>query len=244
MGLSIQVGYLADAISKDSEEAEIAFSSIKRMDQALAAEGYDRLGEPTDCEVWTVDMIGYSGLHALREVAAMYWKGRSIPRDTLLDGSQRQHADALAKEFFEHLSGKGNLTLIGKAFRQILKAKEKPNQPPFVHLSIHSDCDGYYVPVPFETPIVPKRFTKDCEHLWPLGSVMRLEAEVSQLACHLEIPAKLQYDDEELHAMISCPDSTPTKALWLAQPIATHACLVLREACNRSLRTGAAIHFC
>jgi hypothetical protein len=106
MGLSIQVGYLADAISKDSEEAEIAFSSIKRMDQALAAEGYDRLGEPTDCEVWTVDMIGYSGLHALREVAAMYWKGRSIPRDTLLDGSQRQHADALAKEFFEHLSGK------------------------------------------------------------------------------------------------------------------------------------------
>ena len=106
MGLSIQVGYLADAISKDSEEAEIAFSSIKRMDQALAAEGCDRLGEPTDCEVWTVDMIGYSGLHALREVAAMYWKGRSIPRDTLLDGTQRQHADALAKEFFEHLSGK------------------------------------------------------------------------------------------------------------------------------------------
>ena len=29
MGLSIQVGYLADAISKDSEEVEIAFSSIK-----------------------------------------------------------------------------------------------------------------------------------------------------------------------------------------------------------------------
>ena len=53
-----------------------------------------------------------------------------------------------------------------------------------------------------------------------------------------------QYDDEELHAMINCPDSIPTKALWLAQPIATHACLVLREACNRSLRTGAAIHFC
>ena len=150
----------------------------------------------------------------------------------------------MSKEFFEHLSGRGNFTLVGKAFRQIFKTKEKPKLPPFVHLIVHSDCDGFYVPVQFETPLVPKRVTQDNEHLWPLGSVMRLEAEINQLAHHLEIPADLRNDDEQLHALIEAPDRTKGAAPWSAQPIATHACLVLRGACDQSLRTGAAIHFC
>ena len=217
---------------------------FKLLDEALAEKGLERLGEPTAGEDWSADVIGYSGLHALREVAGMICKKRDIPRDILLDGSQRDYADALVTEFLEHLSGKGNFTLIGKAFRQIFKAKERPKLPPFVHLSIHSDCDGYYVPVAFDTPIVPKRVSQDSEHLWPLGSVMRLELEINQLARHLEIPADLRHDDPQLHKMLDTPDRTPISALWTAQPIAAHACLVLREACKRSLRTGAAIHFC
>ena len=244
MGLSVVVGHLANVTANDPEEAEIALVNFERLDDALVAEGCDRLNEPLECEFWEAKMIGYSGLHALRELAAMSWKGQNIPHETLLDGSQRQCANALSREFFEHLSGRGNFTFIGRAFRQIFKVKEKPNQPPFVHLSVHSDCDGYYVPVAFETPLVPKRFTKGSEHLWPLGSVMRLEAEVNQLARHLEIPTGLQHDDEKLHAIIGTPDRTQIGALWLAQPIAAHACLVLREACRRSLCTGAAIHFC
>ena len=244
MGLSVVVGHLANVIANDPEEAEIALVNFERLDNALVAEGYDRLNEPLECEFWEADMIGYSGLHALREVAAISWKGQNIPHETLLDGSQRQCANALSREFFEHLSGRGNFTFIGRAFRQIFKIKEKPNQPPFVHLSVHSDCDGYYVPVAFETPIVPKRFTKGSEHLWPIGSVMRLEAEVKQLARYLEIPTGVEHDDEKLHAIIDTPDRTQIGALWLAQPIAAHTCLVLREACRRSLRTGAAIHFC
>ncbi len=244
MGLSVEVGFLADLIANDPEAAEFAFVDFERMDEALAEKGLEPLDEPTTGEDWSADLLGYSGLHALREVSGYVWKGRDIPRGILLDGSQTDLSEDLATEFFEHLSGRGNFTLIGKAFRQIFKAKEKPKLPPFTHLNIHSDCDGYYVPVAFETPIVPKRVTSDSEHLWPLGSVMRLEAELAQLARHLEIPADLRHDDEQLHALIDAPDRTQIAAMWTAQPIATHSLLVLREACARSLRTGAAIHFC
>ena len=244
MGLTVEVGFLADLIANDPEEAQLAFVDFERIDEALAEKGLERLDEPTKGEDWSADLLGYSGLHALREVAGYVWKGRDIPRGILLDGSQKELADELATEFFEHLSGKGQFTLVGQAFRKIFKAKEKPKLPPFTHLNIHSDCDGYYVPVAFETPIVPKRVSSDSEHLWPLGSVMRLEAELNQLARHLEIPADLRHDDAQLHALIEAPDRTPIAAMWSAQPIATHTCLVLREACERSLRTGAAIHFC
>lgn len=244
MGLSVEVGYLADMIANDPEGAEFAFVDYELMDEALAEKGLERLEEPTKGEVWSADLLDYAGLNALREVAGYVWKGRDIPRDTLLDGSQTTLCDALVKEFYEHLSGKGNFTLVGKAFRQIFKAKEKPKLPPFVHLTIHSDCDGFYVPVAFETPLVPKRIPSDSEHLWPLGSVMRLEAELNTLSRNLEIPADLHHDDDQLIALIEAPDRTPISALWTAQPIAAHTCLVLREACTRSLRTGAAIHFC
>lgn len=244
MGLTVEVGFLADVMANDPEEAEFVFVDLERMDEALREKGLDQWDEPTTGEVWSADLLGYAGLHALREVAGYVWKGREVPRGILLDGSQKELAGELAKEFFEHLSGKGNFTLIGKAFRQIFKTKEKPQLPPFVHLNIHSDCDGYYVPVAFETPIVPKRVTQDSEHLWPLGSVMRLEVELNQLARHLDIPADLRHDDDQLLALFDAPVRTPIAALWTAQPIATHCLLVLREACAQSLRTGAAVHFC
>jgi len=244
MGLAVEVGVLADLIKEDPEAAAEVGLEFDAINAALASKGHEQVQEPTDCEVWFADMIGYSGLHAVREVAGMVWKGHDIPRDVLLDGSQTAFSNDLADAFFEHLTGKGQFTLVGQAFRKIFKAKEKPKLPPFVHLVVHSDCDGYYVPVAFETPLVPKRVTQENEHLWPLGSVMRLEAELNQLSRHLEIPADLTHEDPQLMALLENPNSTPTSALWTAQPIAAHACLVLREACQRSLRTGAAISFC
>lgn len=244
MGLSVLVGALADQKAHDPEGMKELLGDFMAIDEALQAKGLSGFEEPSNCAVWDASMIGYSGLHALREVAALIWQGRPIPRDILLDGSQVDASDALVTTFLEHLSGKGQFTLVGQVFRKIFKAKEKPKLPPFVHLSVHSDCDGYYVPVAFETPIVPKRVSADTEHLWPLGSVMRLEAEINDVARHLEIPHGMSHDDAQLAAMIDAPDRTAISALWTAQPIAAHACLVLRDACAHSLRTGAAICFC
>ena len=243
MGLSVEVGILADLIARDPEGATEVGRDFDVIADALREKGLGVFEEPTACDVWFADLHGYSGLHALREVAGMVWKGVEIPRDTLLDGSQTDFADALAKEFFTHLAGKAQFTLIGQAFRKIFKAKEPAKLPPFVHLVVHSDCDGFYVPVSFETPLVPKRVAGKDEHLWPLGSVMRLEAEVNQLSRLLEIPAEMQNDDARLIELMNAPDRGETAPLWRTQPIATQACLVLREACDRSLRTGAAISF-
>ena len=157
MGLAVEVGILAYLIAQDPEGAAEVGRDFDGIADVLQAQGLGAFEEPTDCDVWFADMLGYSGLHALREVAGMVWKGAEIPRDTVLDGSQTEFADALAEEFLAHLTGKGQFTLVGQAFRKIFKAKEPAKMPPFVHLVVHSDCDGFYVPVAFETPLVPKR---------------------------------------------------------------------------------------
>ena len=103
MGLSVEVGYLADLIANDPEGVEYAAANLQRIDEALAEKGYDQFSEPTDGPVWSADMLGYSALQALRELAAMIWRGQPIPREFVLDGSQSQYSDELSKEFFEHL---------------------------------------------------------------------------------------------------------------------------------------------
>lgn len=244
MGLSVTVGVLADVAEHDPEmlpEFAVGFLAINDV---LAAKGLPAHDEPTDCDVWSADFVGHSGLHALREAAGFVHAGLDIPRNILLDGTDTTQSDALVKTFLEHVSGKGDFTLVGRALRSIFKIKEKPELPPFIHLTVHSDCDGYYVPVAFENPLVAKKTSDETAHLWPLGSVMRLESEINALAKHLQISVDLTPDDPVLTEKIDTPDRTQSAPLWHAQPIAAHSCVVLRAACARSLATGAAMHFC
>lgn len=244
MGLSVRVGVLSDVAEHDPEFLPEVAGEFLAINDGLATKGLPAHDEPADCAVWSAHFLGYSGLHALREAAGFVYAGLEIPRNILLDGKDTTLSDDLVKTFLEHVSGKGDFTLVGRALRSIFKTKEKPKLPPFIHLIVHSDCDGYYVPVAFETPLVPKKTTDETAHLWPLGSVMRLETEMNALADHLQIPADLAPDDPLLMERVESPDRNPSAPLWHAQPIAAHSCVVLRAACAHSLATGAAIQFC
>jgi hypothetical protein len=244
MGLALEVGYLADMLENDAEGAEWAAADFAAINQTLLARGFSAHEEPADCLVWSAAFYGYGGLNALREFAGLVWLGQGTGREYLLDGTQTPSADALVAAFLEHVSGMGDLTLVGRALRAFFRAKEKPKLPLFVHLLVHSDCDGYYVPVDFELPAIPKGNVVADEHLWPLGSVLRLEREIADLAGHLQLPAQMTSDDADLQHCLETPNRSLSAAIWQAQPIAAHSCLILREACQRSLASGAAIRFC
>ncbi|MEM7439490.1 MAG: hypothetical protein AAF393_07825 [Pseudomonadota bacterium] len=241
MGLAVEVGYLADMMANDPEGAEWALSDFEALNDALQAKGLPTHDEPATGSVWSADLIGYEGILALRELAAITWAGAQIPRNRLIDGHDTQHSDDLVASFLEHLSGSAQLTLLGRALKSFFKAKEPHKKPPFLHLIMHSSHDGYYVPVPLELPFVPKRVSEETEHLWPLGSTLGLEAELKELSGILSLPVDMTHDDTALQTHLETPD--PDGLLWQAQPIAAQACLVLREACQESLKTGAAIRF-
>ena len=244
MGLSVQVGYLADKIANDPDKASAFLVDFDAINAVLIAKGLPTHQEPTDCETWSRDVWGYDGLNPIREVAGMLYLNQAIPRDVVIDGAQTHNADALQKTFFEHVSGKGQMTMLGRAFRSVFKAKEKPKLPPYIHLVVHSDCDGLYVPIDFELPIVQSGRNKQTEHLWPMGSVFRLEQDVNELARYLEIPADLKSTDEDtIKQYWNEPNLSADAPLWQAQMNAAENCLILREACEMSLRTGAAIQF-
>ena len=73
MGLSVHVGILADLKANDEEGFEGTRTVLEDLAARLAARGIERHVEPEDLADEAIqgwDMVGYSGLHHLRLVAA------------------------------------------------------------------------------------------------------------------------------------------------------------------------------
>ncbi|MDI6025775.1 hypothetical protein QBK99_06170 [Corticibacterium sp. UT-5YL-CI-8] len=226
MGLSISVGVVADLRHHDQDVVDGILAQFDAVNSALVSKGLPQHDDPLDCEVWSVEGNGYSGLHAVREIAGLIWKGLPIPRDVVLTGSDTPNADDLFAALMPFVTG-----------------LEVGSMPPFAHLIAHSDAEGLYVPVDFPVPIIPDFLDERTNHLWPLGSVQRLHAELQQIATALEIPDYLDVNSDLVFDRFDEGIENTEGALWEAQPIATYSLLLLREACQRSLATGAAIYF-
>ena len=52
---------------------------MERLNGFLTSRGLPQHVEPQDCEVWSGEMIGYSGLHDLRRLAAHWDSGERLP---------------------------------------------------------------------------------------------------------------------------------------------------------------------
>jgi hypothetical protein len=79
MGLSLEVGILADLKDSDEEGFEWHADAFHRLNSYLATLGVPLHNEPHDCEVWSGDMLGYSGLHDVRRIAAYLDSGQPPP---------------------------------------------------------------------------------------------------------------------------------------------------------------------
>ena len=238
MGLGITVGVLADLIRNDPEGAEIIRRDFAEIRRAMLAAGLASHSEPEECDVWFADGMGYSGLHALREVAGFVWKGLQVPRTPMLTGQETPHSDELYEAAVPFLFGKDGLSL----WQRLVGRKNGREPSPFMHLVCHGDAEGYYVPTDFEVPLIPLD-DEDTTVAWPLGSVQRLRAEIAVLSQVLDIPRELTPQSPDLTVLLEHEQPNEDGALWQAQPIATYSALILRDACDASLSTGAAISF-
>jgi len=166
VGLSIQVGGFEE---KDMYEP---------LSKALVEAGLLPHEEPDTGEfgVCSGQMLGYSGLHYLRRVAAYIGLGREIPGP----GGDNPADDPVLVEYYDHLA------------------------PGFEHLVMHSDAEGFYVPQDFKDVIYPSEELDVAGGI--VGSSVRLLSECKRLAAWLEMPEGLDPESDEIWNAVGSPD--------------------------------------
>lgn len=232
MGLCLVVGVLQDM--QDDEEAvadfEEQFSEVNRL---LRAKGLPEHHEPRTPAVdqhWSCDMIGYSGLHYLRRLAAHLWAENKLPPP----GDHSAANDPLLTRYYVSM-GQSTASGLGRLF-----GRGKPLGPRFDHLIRHSDAEGYYLPQPFDDVLYDHEGTGVAGGI--IGSMPRLLAECEQLAQVLEFPLDLDPESEEVYEAVESQGEG--KTTWERYGVESYSCLVLHHACRKSIDWGAAIVFC
>ena len=238
MGLALEVGILADLKDADEEGYASYVDAFEKLRTVLRSVGLEEHVEPDEVDdIFSCDMLGYSGIHYLRRIAAHLAFDRPIPAP----GSQETYKNVVLNEaYYESFDA-------GKDMK-------------FQHLMVHSDAEGFYVPIDFERVITTPP-TLRLSGRW-LGSTQRLQAECAELAGLLGMPLDLDYESRELSRAADAqlhPHSQPPRRLWPWErggtkhsgdltweqyAVETYACLRLLAASEVSLRAKAAIVFC
>jgi hypothetical protein len=230
MGLTLVVGALAEAVEQDTENAARLDAQFAAVNQALAAAGLPAHTEPRSLAAdrrWSGDMYGYSGVHYLRRVAAYVASGRSLPRP----GDDGASDDPVLDAYFAVVDGRAP-SLFGR-----MLGRPRPARA-FDHLIVHSDAEGYYLPLEFRDVIIPDESLEIDGGM--IGSSPILLRECERLAKALGIPSDLTTESDEL---VEAAESQGEGDGYLRYGQEVFACVQLREAARRSVETGAAIVF-
>jgi hypothetical protein len=215
MGLSIEVGYLAEALAEgDPEWIEGFEATLAAVNRVLAAERLPRHVEPrtapTLASRCSITGFPYSTLHYLRRAYAHRvgdpaWTATAVPDG--VDPADDPEVEAQTEQFDSHLL-------------------------------CHSDAEGWYLPIDFPQVV----FASEDDDIpgGMLGSTQRLRAELAVVAPALGIALRLDgelADDEAARLDDAVGDQHPLWREFLAW-------LALWEAARLSLASGCAIVFC
>lgn len=230
MGLALVVGHLADQIENDPEGAEWFRNDMQKLNSFLATQNLPPHIEPEKCEVYWCSMLGYSGLHYLRRVAASLALQSKIPKPGNPDSTQLDVADGdLMNDYLARLTA-----IYEDESKNPFKSPLK-----FTHLICHSDTEGYYIPQDFTYVLLSP---DDLGLAEMIGSSNRLLAECEELALALELPLELDPEAEEVIEAVNNQGTGEKK--WQQYGIEAFHCLRLHKAAKHSIETGAAIKFC
>jgi hypothetical protein len=230
MGLTLVVGALAELLEDSVEGAARLESQFAAVNQALAAASLPAHTEPRTLAPdrrWSGDMYGYFGLHYLRRIAAYVAAGRSLPRP----GDDGASDDPVLDAYFAVAEGRAP-SLFGR-----MLGRPRPARA-FDHLILHSDAEGYYLPIEFREVVFPDPDLEVDGAM--IGSSPMLLRECERLATVLGIPPDVVPESDEL---VEAAESQGQGEGYLRYGQEVFACVQLREAARRSVATGAAIVF-
>ena len=107
----------------------------------------------------------------------------------------------------------------------------------FDHLILHSDAEGFYLPVDFEKVIIDEDLLGG-----KLGSSIRLKRELERIANWLDLDLSMNIDSEEVWEAPESQNNSPVK--WKNFGVESYSCLNLYHACEESIKNDCAIVFC
>ena len=134
MGLALEVGVLVDLEDNDPEAFEDQVAVFERLNGYLKSRGLPAHDEPVHCEAWSADMLGYSGHHELRRLAAYLDCGADLPAPAQLDGAE----DECLANYYAALEDRG-LGWLRRFF-----GPKRSFRREFDHLINHSDAEGLW----------------------------------------------------------------------------------------------------
>lgn len=224
MGLTICVGLPPSVREGDPEYVEYFDGQVEAVNGLLDAYGLPEYQEPSEIEeerAFEFELPEHAFLHCLRRLAAhLALKGELPP-----PGDERAASDPVLADY-------------QKIF-DVSLAQGKAAEMPFQHLIVHSDAEGFYVPVEFEEVIVTDPSLEIAGGI--IGSSHALLGECRELALALELPEGLPLDEEAADAAIDAQGEGDAK--WERYRVEAYACLALLRACEVSAETGAAVVF-
>lgn len=233
MALEIVVGYLADLEADEDDARRDYLEDVAAVRGALRDAGLGDWEEPTDPngDSSGYDMYGYSGLHYLRRLAAHLAAGDALPAP----GTDDAPEDPVLLAAYER----------GPRHQVVIDEGPPDEQGgagdaagAFDHLIHHNDAEGLYVPVDFSPVLLDTRLVGVA-----VGSSYRLRDDCRALAARLGVPDGIDADNETLWA---APDHQGESGLptWQRYGVESYTCVLLMQAAQDSIDTGAAAVFC
>jgi hypothetical protein len=238
MGLTLAVGLFAQNLAEDEEDAEALSEPFRHLDEVLAEAGFVTHSEPTSLpheEYFEAQMWGYGGLHALRRLAAYVAIEGRLPEPV----EYGAWTDDPVYQDFCKAHERYAQNPLSRGFLGMFRKKIVP--PPFQHLVMHSDAEGFYVPQEFADVIVDWSQPERPGLGMMVGSSHRLLEECQTLAKWLQLPSNFDPEADEFLELVGemRADGEP----WQILSVEAHSAANLIAAARASVRTGAAIQF-
>jgi hypothetical protein len=238
--LDLTVGLLASAVEQADDES---VTNVKKGFAELNAVLRDA-GLPPHCEpsnlagqsAFEAQMWGYGGLHNVRRLAAHFAYERELapPRGYVVEANTTD--PHLARFYEEHTRAAfGRPGLLDRILGR------GSDMPPFEHLIMHSDCEGFYLPRRLERVVIDRESSQRQGVGGFVGSYVQLLDECKILAQLIDLPTNIDPEAEELWEAAETPAAEGP--LWQQYGIEAFCLSRLIRGCELSIETGAALVF-
>ncbi len=231
MGLEVVVGFAA-SLDEDQEDAlETYVDEITAVRRALGEAGLPAWEEPLQRaeDFDAFEMLGYTGIHFLRRIAAHLADGRELPPP----GDEEAAEDPVLHAAYER--GPRHAVIVDGPLELIGDPDDAAGA--FDHLIHHNEAEGFYVPVDAAPVVIDPRVVGVA-----IGSSYRLRDECLELAARLGIPDNLEPEDQILLDAVDGKLADPVG--WQKYAIESFVCVGLLHAAQGSIDSRTAAVFC